>query len=64
LKEFFTLNFSMWHHHNVPLNTFDDMLPWERDLYINMKAQKVEEENEKLKLEEAQRRATKRSRRR
>jgi hypothetical protein len=33
------------------------MVPWEKDLYVSMLSNKVEEENDKLKLEESARRA-------
>ena len=52
----------MWYHHKVDPDLFDNMIPWEKDLYVNMLAQKVEEDNEKLKLEQAQRRASQASR--
>jgi hypothetical protein len=29
------------------------MIPWEKEIYVNMLIQKVEEENEKAKLEKA-----------
>ena len=32
------------------------MLPWERDIYINMLIQYIEEENEKIKQRQAARR--------
>lgn len=62
LKGYYTLNFTLWYHHKVPVNQFDNVLPWEKDLYVNMLSQKVEEENEKLKLEEAAREAARKTR--
>jgi hypothetical protein len=35
----------------------DNLLPYEKDLYIGMLVNKVEEENEKLKLQEMERKA-------
>jgi hypothetical protein len=32
------------------------MLPWERDIYVNMLLQYIEEENEKIKQRQAARR--------
>jgi hypothetical protein len=42
------------------------MIPWEKDVYITMLVNKVKEENEKRKLEAAERKAaaSKRNRRR
>jgi hypothetical protein len=36
---------------------FDDMMPWERDAYIGMLLSTVEAENEKIKLENAAKKA-------
>jgi hypothetical protein len=41
------------HHHKIPLNTFDELIPWEKDVYVGMLSAKVEEENEKMKLNNA-----------
>ena len=44
------------YHHKIMPDTFDNMIPWEKDIYVNMLIRKVEEENEKIKLENAARR--------
>jgi hypothetical protein len=36
-------------HHKYSLTELEDMLPWERDLYVTMLIQYIEEENRKLK---------------
>ena len=36
-------------HHKYSLTELDNMLPWERDIYVNMLIQYIEEENEKIK---------------
>jgi len=36
-------------HHNYSLRELDDMIPWERDVYVAMLTQYIEEENQKLK---------------
>jgi hypothetical protein len=36
-------------HHKYSLTELDNMLPWERDIYVNMLIQYLEEENEKIK---------------
>jgi hypothetical protein len=35
----------------------DDLIPFEKDIYVGMLVKKIEEENEKLKLEQSERRA-------
>jgi len=39
--------------HNFSLTELDDMLPWEREMYITLVKQHVEEENERIKKDEA-----------
>jgi hypothetical protein len=36
------------------------MIPWERDIYINLLSAHIQEENEKIKLENQQKRANRR----
>ena len=36
-------------HHNYSLRELDEMIPWERDVYVAMLTQYIEEENQKLK---------------
>jgi hypothetical protein len=39
----------MMQHHKYSLTELENMLPWERDVYLNLLLQFLEEENEKLK---------------
>jgi len=39
----------MMQHHKYSLTELEDMLPWERDIYVAMLIQYIEEENAKLK---------------
>jgi hypothetical protein len=39
------------HHHKYSLTELENMLPWEREIYVNMLIQFLEEEKEKLKLQ-------------
>ena len=43
----------MLYHHKIPISTFDEMIPWEKDIYVGMLMTKVQEENEKIKLQNA-----------
>jgi hypothetical protein len=36
-------------HHKYSLTELDNMIPWERDIYVAMLIQYIEEENEKIK---------------
>jgi hypothetical protein len=39
-------------HHKYSLTELDNMLPWERQVYIDMLVQFLEEENERLKAQQ------------
>lgn len=36
-------------HHKYSLNELEGMIPWERDIYVSMLIQFIEDENQKLK---------------
>lgn len=57
LKHHFTVNFTLLYHHKMDVRIFDDMLPWERDVYLQLMAKEIEEENLKIQMEESARRA-------
>lgn len=38
----------MMQHHNYSLTEIESMIPWEREIYIALLTQHVEEENDKM----------------
>jgi hypothetical protein len=36
-------------HHKYSLTELENMMPWERDIYISLLIQYIEEENQKIK---------------
>jgi hypothetical protein len=40
-------------HHKYSLTELENMLPWERDIYVAMLIQYIEEENEKIRQQQA-----------
>ena len=40
-------------HHKYSLTELENMLPWERDVYVTMLIQYIEEETEKIKQQQA-----------
>lgn len=36
-------------HHKYSLTELENMMPWERDVYISLLIQYIEEENQKIK---------------
>lgn len=43
-------------HHKYSLSELEGMIPWEREIYVTMLAQYIEEENEKIKQRNMERR--------
>ena len=42
-------------HHKYSLSEIENMIPWERDIYVDMLITWIKEENEKQKQREANR---------
>ena len=53
LEAYYRLNFSMAQHYNYSLTELDEMLPWEREIYLGMLQKHIEEENEKMKRQQS-----------
>ena len=53
LRNYYRTNFSLMQHHKYSLTELENMLPWERDIYVAMLIQYIEEENEKIKQQQA-----------
>ena len=39
----------MMQHHNYSLSDIENMMPWERDIYVNLLQQHIKEENDKIR---------------
>lgn len=50
LINYFNLNFSLMQHHKYSLSELENMMPWEREVYVAMLIDYVKQQNEKLKL--------------
>ena len=49
LESYFKLNFALMQHHKYSLTEIENMIPWERDIYLGLLNQYIEEENLKAK---------------
>lgn len=49
LVNHYKTNFALVQHHKYSLSELENMIPWEREAYINMLVQFLKEENERLK---------------
>lgn len=45
----------MMQHHNYSLTELENMVPWERDIYVALLQQFIQEENERIKNENQRR---------
>ena len=45
LESYFNLNFALMQHHKYSLTEIENMIPWERDIYLGLLNQYIEEEN-------------------
>ena len=55
LEGYFKLNFSLMQYHKYSLTEIENMMPWEREIYVDMLINYIKEENEKQKQREASR---------
>jgi len=53
LVNYFQLNFSLMQHHKYSLTELENMLPWEREIYVTLLINHISEENEKIKSKKA-----------
>ncbi len=51
LESYFKLNFALMQHHKYSLTEIENMMPWERDIYLRLLNQYIEDEN--LKAQQA-----------
>jgi len=49
----FKTNFAMVQHHKYSFTEIESMMPWERDVYVQMLVEHVEKENERIRQEQA-----------
>lgn len=56
LKNYYTTNFSLMQHHKYSLTELENMIPWEKQIYVTMLQEMIKEQNEKMKMLEMQRR--------
>jgi hypothetical protein len=53
LRNYYRTNFALIQHHKYSLSELEGMIPWEREIYVSMLSQYIEEENEKIKQRNA-----------
>lgn len=53
LSNFFKTNFNLMQFHKYSLSDLENMIPWERHLYIDLLKEHIKLENERRRDEEA-----------
>tara|TARA_X000001036_G_C19958233_1_gene512911 strand:- start:213 stop:404 length:192 start_codon:yes stop_codon:yes gene_type:complete len=49
LENYFKTNFAMMQHHKYSLSEIENLVPWEREIYVSLLQQYIREENERIK---------------
>ena len=52
LESYYKLNFALMQHHKYSLTELENMMPWEREIYVSLLQQYVEDENLKAQQEQ------------
>ena len=50
LASYYKTNFALIQHHKYSLTELENMIPWEREVYLSLLQQLIEEENLKNKV--------------
>ena len=45
LESYYKVNFALMQHHKYSLTELENMIPWERETYLSLLEQYIEEEN-------------------
>ena len=45
LESYYKINFALMKHHKYSITEIENMIPWEKDVYVALLEQYIEEEN-------------------
>ena len=51
LESYYKVNFSLMQHHKYSLTEIENMMPWEREIYIGLLMEHIKEENQRIERE-------------
>ena len=51
LENYYKTNFALMQHHKYSLTELENMMPWERDVYVNLLLAFIQEEARRQKAE-------------
>lgn len=52
LESYYRINFALLQFHKYSLTEVENLIPWERDIYLALLKNHIDEENEKVKQRE------------
>ena len=52
LESYYKTNFALIQHHKYSLSDIENLIPWERDIYVTLLKQWIEEENDKAQAQQ------------
>jgi hypothetical protein len=52
LESYYRINFALLQFHKYSLTEIENLIPWERDVYLGLLKKHIDEENEKVKQRE------------
>ena len=50
---YYKTNFALMQHHKYSLTELENMMPWEREVYIGLLSKYIKDENERIERENA-----------
>ena len=53
LGNYYKTNFALMQHHNYSLSELDEMMPWEREIYVGLLHEFLRKEKERLEKEKS-----------
>ena len=53
LENYYKTNFALMQHHKYSLTELENMMPWERDVYVNLLIAHIQEEERRQKQEQS-----------
>ena len=54
LESYFKTNFALMQHHKYSLTELENMIPWEREIYVTLLKQWIEEEEQRIAQQQQQ----------
>ena len=52
-KNYYDTNFALIHHHKWQIEYIENLMPWEKEIYVNLLVQFLEEEQKRMRDQEA-----------